>query len=79
MPEKSTVYTVLVLQHQEDADPRNLATWLDAAGIPWQLVDVSEDTLPPVLPRRALVVLGSKESVYDNSVQRLAADIAFVT
>jgi GMP synthase-like glutamine amidotransferase len=78
MAEESLQDTVLVLQHQNDAGPGNLASWLDGRGMAWQLVDVSAQPLPPVVPRRALVVLGSRESVYDDTVPWLAAETAFV-
>ncbi|WP_406632389.1 type 1 glutamine amidotransferase [Amycolatopsis sp. WGS_07] len=69
--------TVLVLRHQEDAGPGNLATWLDARRIPWRLVDVA-DGLPAPRPCRALVVLGSRESVYDPAVPWVPDERAFV-
>ncbi|MEU0650518.1 type 1 glutamine amidotransferase [Streptomyces umbrinus] len=58
-----TARKVLVLQHQDDDPPGNLASWLDAQEIDWQLIDLSVDQLPPPARRRALVVLGSRESV----------------
>ena len=70
--------TVLLLQHQDDGGPGNLVTWLDEHGIPWELVDVSAGSLPPVTPRRAIVVLGSEEAAYDPAVAWLPAEKAFV-
>jgi GMP synthase (glutamine-hydrolysing) len=69
---------VLILQHQSDAGPGNLATWLRSRDLAFQLLDVSSEPLPPATARRALVVLGSRESVYDESVPWLAAEAAFV-
>jgi GMP synthase-like glutamine amidotransferase len=70
--------TVLVLQHEDSGGPGNLAGWLDERGIPWELVDVSAGSLPPARPRRAVVVLGSVESVYDPLVEWLDAEKAFL-
>lgn len=77
MPEPDP-QTVLLLQHQDDGGPGNLATWLDTHGIPWELVDVAAGGLPPVTPRRAIVVLGSEEAAYDPAVAWLPAEKAFV-
>ncbi|MFE7213998.1 type 1 glutamine amidotransferase [Streptomyces sp. NPDC057611] len=60
--------TILVLQHQDDAGPGNLADWLWAKGIPWQLVDVRAGELPQPTRHRALMVLGSREAAYDATV-----------
>jgi GMP synthase (glutamine-hydrolysing) len=77
MPEPDP-QTVLLLQHQDDGGPGNLVTWLDEHEIPWELVDVSAGSLPPVSPRRAIVVLGSEEAAYDPAVAWLPAEKAFV-
>jgi GMP synthase-like glutamine amidotransferase len=77
MPEPDP-QTVLLLQHQDDGGPGNLLTWLDKRGIPWELVDVSAGSLPPVAPRRAIVVLGSEEAAYDPAVAWLPAEKAFL-
>src|ERR1700754_1465444 len=77
MPEPD-LQTVLLLQHQDDGGPGNLSTWLDERGIPWDLADVSAGSLPPVTPRRAIVVLGSEEAAYDPAVAWLPAEKAFV-
>lgn len=74
MPENE----VLVLRHQDDAGPGNLATWLSANGIPWELADVSAGTLPAPRRRRALVVLGSREAAYDEGIGWLAGEREFV-
>lgn len=70
---------VLILMHESDAGPGNLIWWLDEQGLEWQLLDVRRDTLPEVRRRRALVVLGSRESAYDRTVPWLAAEQAFVS
>lgn len=70
--------TVLVVQHQDDAGPGNLGSWLDASSIPWQLVDASTGALPAPRRRRALIVLGSREAAYDEAVPWLAAEREFV-
>jgi len=77
MPEPAP-QTVLLLQHQDDGGPGNLVTWLDEHGIPWELIDVSAGSLPPVTPHRAIVVLGSEEAAYDPAVAWLPAEKAFV-
>ncbi|MGW4059809.1 type 1 glutamine amidotransferase [Amycolatopsis sp. NPDC004747] len=69
---------VLVLQHQEDAGPGNLGTWLSDHGVGWELVDVSAGLLPTPRRWRALVVLGSREAAYDETVGWLAAEREFV-
>ena len=70
--------TVLVLQHQDDAGPGNLGAWLTGNGLPWELVDVPSGTLPPLRRHRAVVVLGSREAAYDESLPWLAAERGFV-
>jgi GMP synthase-like glutamine amidotransferase len=70
--------TILVVQHQDDAGPGNLGEWLTDNGLPWELVDASTDTLPAPQRFRALVVLGSRESAYDESIPWLAAEKDFV-
>ncbi|WP_240811036.1 type 1 glutamine amidotransferase [Streptomyces tendae] len=69
---------VLVLQHQDDDPPGNLALWLDDEGIDWQLVDLAADELPPLARHRALVVLGSRESVLDPVEPWALPERAFV-
>ncbi|MFE3169431.1 type 1 glutamine amidotransferase [Streptomyces sp. NPDC059224] len=69
---------VLVLQHQDDDPPGNLALWLDDEGIAWQLVDVATDELPRPARYRALVVLGSQESVLDPVAPWALPERAFV-
>lgn len=59
---------VLVLQHQEDAGPGNLTDYLRRRGLPHRLVRVGDEELPEPGAYRALVVLGSKESSYDETV-----------
>ncbi len=63
---------VLVLQHQDDVGPGNLAEWLTAQGIPFVVRDVTEQGAHDETDWAAVVVLGSKESVYDTSVPWLA-------
>jgi GMP synthase-like glutamine amidotransferase len=70
--------SVLILQHQSDAGPGNLASWLHGRGLAFEVLDVPSGPLPPASARRALVVLGSRESVYDDSVPWLAAEASFV-
>lgn len=67
-----------MLQHQDDAGPGNLGAWLDDSGVAWRLLDVSTDPLPVPRRLRALVVLGSRESAYDEAVPWLAAEREFV-
>jgi hypothetical protein len=69
---------VLILQHQSDAGPGNLASWLHGRGLAFEVLDVPSGPLPPASARRALVILGSRESVYDDSVPWLAAEASFV-
>lgn len=68
---------VLVLQHQDDDGPGNLGAWLDANGIPWDVVDVTAG-LPAAGRYGALAVLGSKESAFDDTVSWIPAERAFV-
>ncbi|GAY09147.1 type 1 glutamine amidotransferase [Pseudonocardia sp. N23] len=70
--------TILVVQHQDDAGPGNLGEWLTDNGLPWELVDASTDTLPAPARFRALVVLGSREAAYDDTIPWLAAEKDFV-
>ncbi|MEU5849757.1 type 1 glutamine amidotransferase [Saccharopolyspora shandongensis] len=69
--------TVLVLQHQPDAGPGNLAFWLDDNGYEWTLVDVPRG-LPTPKRYQALVVLGSRESAFDASISWISAERTFV-
>lgn len=69
---------ILILLHDDDAGPGNLALWLDERRIPWELADVRRGSLPPVSRRPALVVLGSRESAYDRMVRWLDAEREFV-
>ncbi|WP_051341539.1 type 1 glutamine amidotransferase [Pseudonocardia spinosispora] len=73
-----SVERILILLHDDDAGPGNLAAWLDERRIPWELADVRREPLPPVSHRRALVVLGSRESAYDRTVPWLDAEREFV-
>jgi GMP synthase (glutamine-hydrolysing) len=78
MPEHPSADSILILQHQSDAGPGNLASWLRSRGLAFQVLDVPTQPPPLATARRALVVLGSRESVYDDSVPWLAAEAAFV-
>jgi len=77
MAEHPSADSVLILQHQADAGPGNLVSWLESRGLAFQVLDVPTQPLPPATARRALVILGSRESVYDDSVPWLAAEAAF--
>jgi GMP synthase-like glutamine amidotransferase len=68
---------VLVLQHQDDDGPGHLATYLAAAGVPWDVVDVTAG-LPEPGRYGALVVLGSKESAFDDTVPWIPRERTFV-
>jgi len=70
--------TILVIQHQDDAGPGNLGEWLTANSLSWELVDASTDGLGVPQRFRALVVLGSREAAYDESVPWLSAEKEFV-
>jgi GMP synthase (glutamine-hydrolysing) len=78
MAEYSSADSVLILQHQSDAGPGNLACWLRGRGLAFEVLDVPSGPLPPASARRALVVLGSRESVYDDSVPWLVGEAVFV-
>jgi GMP synthase (glutamine-hydrolysing) len=65
---------VLVLQHEPDVGPGNLADWLDGQGIPWQLVEVRSMEFPERTDWRAVVVLGSEASAYDDSQDWIRAE-----
>lgn len=78
MAEHPSADSVLILQHQADAGPGNLVSWLESRGLAFQVLDVPAQPLPLATARRALVVLGSRESVYDDSVPWLAAEAAFL-
>lgn len=69
---------IVVLQHQDDDGPANLASWLADNGEPYLLVDVTTGVLPNSGRYGALVVLGSTESVYDPGVPWLPAEMSFV-
>jgi GMP synthase-like glutamine amidotransferase len=78
MAEHPAFDSVLILQHQSDAGPGNLASWLRSRRLAFEVLDVRCGPLPPAAARRALVVLGSRESVCDDSVPWLAGEAAFV-
>jgi GMP synthase (glutamine-hydrolysing) len=64
---------VLVLQHESTVGPGNLTTWLDDHDILWRLVEAPRAQYPAG-PWRAIVVLGSEASVYDDSLDWLRAE-----
>jgi GMP synthase (glutamine-hydrolysing) len=65
---------VLVVQHESSVGPGNLASWLDERGIPWQLVEARDAQYPERDDWQAVVVLGSEESAYDDSLDWLRAE-----
>ena len=69
---------VLVLQHEPDVGPGNLADWLDEQEIPWRLVEVRSIRYPPVRDLRAIVVLGSEASAYDDTLAWVRAEKRFL-
>jgi GMP synthase (glutamine-hydrolysing) len=69
---------VLILQHQPDDGPGNLAAWLDAQAMPYTIIDVSAGDLPTPGRYRALAVLGSKRSAYETDESWIAAEHDFV-
>lgn len=60
--------TVLILEHQVDAGAGNLLPYLTSRGLEHRVVRVDTDELPTPGRFRALVVMGSKEAAYDDSV-----------
>lgn len=71
--------TILILQHQPDDGPGNLATWLDDHAMPYSIVDVSSGDLPTADRYRALAVLGSKRSAYETNESWIQAEHDFVS
>jgi GMP synthase (glutamine-hydrolysing) len=69
---------ILILQHQPDDGPGNLAAWLDDHAMPYTIVDVSSGLLPAPGRYRALAVLGSKRSAYETDESWIAAEHEFV-
>jgi GMP synthase (glutamine-hydrolysing) len=65
---------VLVIQHEAGVGPGNLADWLDERRIPWQLVEARGARYPERSDWRAIVVLGSEESAYDESLDWLRTE-----
>jgi GMP synthase (glutamine-hydrolysing) len=65
---------VLVIQHESGVGPGNLAHWLDEHAIPWQLVEARSAKYPDRDDWRAVVVLGSEESAYDDSLDWLRVE-----
>jgi GMP synthase-like glutamine amidotransferase len=70
---------VLVLRHQDDDGPANLADWMTSQGIPFEVRDVTVEasigTHFDETDWRAVVVLGSKEAAYDDAVPWLAWEL----
>jgi GMP synthase (glutamine-hydrolysing) len=69
---------VIVVQHQDDAGPGNLRPWLDGLGLTWTLVGPETAPYPGLDAVRAVVVLGSREAAYDDSVWWLAGEMRFL-
>ncbi|MGV9799828.1 type 1 glutamine amidotransferase [Mycobacterium sp. NPDC003449] len=69
---------VLILQHQPDDGPGNLAGWLVDHGVPYTIIDVSTAELPAPGRFDALVVLGSKRSAYETGEPWIRAEHDFV-
>jgi GMP synthase (glutamine-hydrolysing) len=65
---------VLVIQHESSVGPGNLAAWLDERGIPWQLVEARAAQYPDRGDWQAIVVLGSEESAYDETLDWLRVE-----
>ncbi len=74
----TTAELVLVLQHQHDDSPGNLAQWLDDQNLDYRVVDVETDGFPDPGRYRAIAVLGSKESAYDLDIDWIRAEHDFV-
>ena len=74
----ATEETILILQHQPDDGPGNLATWLDERDMSYTIVDVSSGLLPEPGRYRALAVLGSKRSAYETDENWIRAEHDFV-
>ncbi len=68
---------MLVIQHEPAAGPGNLAEWLDGRGIAWRLAEARTGELPEG-DWRAVVVLGSEASAYDDSLDWLRAEKRFL-
>jgi GMP synthase (glutamine-hydrolysing) len=69
---------ILILQHQPDDGPGNLATWLDDHAMPYTIVDVAAGKLPTPGHYRALAVLGSSRSAYETDEHWIQAEHHFV-
>ncbi len=69
---------ILILQHQSDDGPGNLAAWLDDHAMPYVVVDVAAGPLPPPDRYRALAVLGSSRSAYETDEPWIRAEHEFV-
>lgn len=74
----SRLEEILILQHQPDDGPGNLATWLDDRAMPYTIVDVAEGQLPAAGRYRALAVLGSSRSAYETDEPWIRAEHDFV-
>lgn len=70
--------TILILQHEPDDGPGNLAKWLDDHAMPYTIIDVSTGVLPAPGRYRALAILGSKRSAYDTNEPWIQAEHYFV-
>jgi GMP synthase (glutamine-hydrolysing) len=64
--------TILILAHQHDDSPGNLQAWLDHHAMTHSIVDVASKQLPEAGHYRALAILGSSRSVYDDEPWILA-------
>jgi GMP synthase-like glutamine amidotransferase len=70
--------SILILQHQPDDGPGNLATWLDGHAMPYTIVDAAEGQLPEPGRYRALAVLGSSRSAYATDEPWIQVELDFV-
>jgi GMP synthase-like glutamine amidotransferase len=64
--------TILILQHQPDDGPGNIQAWLDHHAMAHSVVDVATEQLPDAGHYRALAILGSSRSVYEDEPWILA-------
>lgn len=70
--------SILILQHQPDDGPGNLATWLDDNAMPYTVIDVATGILPAPGRYHAIAVLGSSRSAYETDEPWIQAEHDFV-